>query len=145
LTWLIVGLAVHPVQDAVSVAMRLVWSEDAAIMVTVAPAAVVTTEALLSMTPFDAARSIAAPITTAFPLVNPLIVKVTDEVPSAFKTLALELIMIVATLAFAVAAGVMVVLVEGVLALPPPPPQATSATVHANPNIDFNKFILTFL
>jgi hypothetical protein len=64
------GIAVHPVQDAVNVATRFVWSEVTAIIVTVAPVAEVTTDDLLSITPLVAARSIVASVTNAFPLVN---------------------------------------------------------------------------
>ena len=121
-------------------------------MVAVAPVAVVTTDGALSMTPFVAARSIVAPVTDAFPLVNAKTVNVKDEVPSAFKTLELELILIVATLAFAV-------VVDGVIAgalaaesgaptvpgFPPPPPQAARAATSASPITYFNIFILTVL
>lgn len=122
-------------------------------MVTVAPVAVVTADGLLNMTPFVAARSIAAPVTEAFPLVSAKTVNVTKEVPSAFKTVALELILIAATFAFA-AVGVGVVGVVGVAgdvsllvvvpALPPPPPQAVKATATARPIKYLEKLILTF-
>lgn len=112
-------------------------------MVTVAPVSVVTTDGLLNMTPFVAARLIDAPATDAFPLVNAKIVNVKDEVPSAFKTLALELILIVAT--FALVVGVVVVAPIDVPALPPPPPQDTSATAITIPIPYFKTFILIFL
>ena len=80
-------------------------------MVTVAPVAVVTADGLLNMTPFVAARSIAAPVTEAFPLVSAKTVNVTKEVPSAFNTVALELILIAVTFAF-VTVGVGVVVGE---------------------------------
>ena len=114
-------------------------------MVTVAPVSVVTTDGLLNMTPFVAARSIDAPATDAFPLVSAKIVNVNDEVPSAFKTLALELILIVATFAFAFALVGVVVAPIDVPALPPPPPQDTSATAITIPIPYFIKFILIFL
>jgi hypothetical protein len=74
-------------------------------------------------------------------------VKVNNEVPSAFKTLALELILMVATDAFAVFAGVVAggVVVTGALALPPPPPQAASATATTRPATNLIVFIPNFL
>jgi hypothetical protein len=86
----------------------------------------------------------------AFPLVNAYTVNVIDDVPSAFKTFALaalELILIAATLAFAVAAGVVAggVAVTGALALPPPPPQAVSATATTRTATNLIDFIPNFL
>jgi hypothetical protein len=149
-TSVVTGLAVHPVHEAVSVAMRFVWSEVTAIMVTVAPISLVTTDALLRMTPFVAARSIVAPLTIAFPLVNAYTVKIMADVPSAFKTLelaALELILIAATLAFAEDAGVVPAggVVAGALALPPPPPQAASAAAITRATTNLIDFIPKFL
>jgi hypothetical protein len=102
------------------------------------------------MTPFVAARSIVAPLTIALPLVNAYTVNVIDDVPSAFKTLALaalELILIAATFAFAEAAGVVPTgsVVAGALALPPPPPQAASATAITRPTTNLIDFIPNFL
>ena len=101
-----------------------------------APVAVVTTDGTLRMTPFVAARSIVAPDTEAFPLVNAKTVNVFDEVPSAFNTPELALIMMDATFAFG--AGVTTGELAGargdplgVPALPPPPPQAVSVTATA--------------
>ena len=126
-------------------------------MVAVAPLAVVTTEGLLNITPSVAARSIVAPDTEAFPLVSAKIVNVTNEVPSAFKTVALELILIAATVAFAVGmvgvVGVIGVvgmvdcdasLLFGVPGLPPPPPQAVKITAIAKPTKYLEKLILIF-
>lgn len=64
------GAAVHPAQEAVTVAIRFVWSDDAAVMVTIAPVAVVTTDGALRITPLVAAKSIVAPATEALPLVS---------------------------------------------------------------------------
>jgi hypothetical protein len=79
----------------------LVWSEEAAVIVNVAPVAVVTTLGALKITPLFAATSIVAPATDAFPAVSAYIESVTEEVPSAFKTEALELTLKVATVEFA--------------------------------------------
>ena len=126
-------------------------------MVTVAPVAVVTADGLLNMTPFVAARSIAAPVTEAFPLVSAKTVNVTKEVPSAFNTVALELILIAVTFAF-VTVGVVVVVVVGAVVvgvvwgvpllvvvpgLPPPPPHAVKARTAAKPIKYLEKLILT--
>ena len=117
-------------------------------MVTVAPASVVKTVGLLNMTPFVAARSIAAPATEALPLVNAKMVKVSKDVPSAFKTLALALILIDATLALTTRGGkigvVGVLGASGVLAFPPPPPQAAKHVTNATTIPYFKKFMLMF-
>jgi hypothetical protein len=83
------------------VEIRFVWSDEEAVIVTVAPVAVVTTLGALRITPFVAAKSIAAPATEAFPAVSAYIESVTDDVPSAFRTVALALILIDATVEFA--------------------------------------------
>jgi hypothetical protein len=85
------------------VEIRFVWSDEAAFIVTVAPVAVVTTVGELRITPLLAAKSIVAPATEAFPEVSAYTESVTVEVPSAFKTVALELTLIVATVEFAAA------------------------------------------
>ena len=132
-------------------------------MVAVAPLAAVTTEGLLNITPSVAARSIVAPDTEAFPLVSAKTVNVTNEVPSAFKTVALELILIAATVAFAVGmvgvvgvvgvvdvvdvvgiVGCVVSLLFGVPALPPPPPQAVKAAATDRPTKYLEKLIFIF-
>jgi hypothetical protein len=81
---------VHPAHDAVSVEI-ISGSEETAIMVTVAPVAVVA-DRWTNMTPFSvAARSIVAPATEAFPSEsNPKTVNVTKELPSAFKAVTLS-------------------------------------------------------
>jgi hypothetical protein len=96
------------------------------------------------MTPFVAEKSIVAPSTDAFPLVNAKTVKVTNDVPSAFKVLPLELIFMAATLLFAVASAVgagALAATAGALALPPPPPQPTSKREKATPSRYLEKFI----
>ena len=130
-------------------------------MVTVAPVAVVTTDGLLNMTPFVAARSIVAPATEAFPLVSAKTVNVTKVVPSAFKAVALELILIAATSAFAfgtvgtigvvgtvgvvgVGVGVIPLPVLVVPALPPPPPQPAKAKASTPADKYFKNFISIF-
>lgn len=103
------------------------------------------------MTPFVAARSTVAPTTDPFPLVRAKIVNVNVEVPSAFSTLALELIRIVATVAFGAMIGVVGVVgvvgttTMGALALPPPPPQAAKTAAKNVPARHFKIFILNFL
>ena len=143
-TWLLTGLAVQALQDAVRVAMRFVWSDETATIVTVAPVSVVTTDDLAKMTPFVAARSIFAPAIEAFPLVKAKIVNVKEEVPSALSALALELILIVATVEFDVAAGAVAPLL-GAPALPPPPPQAARTAASNVLATYFKKFIFNFL
>jgi hypothetical protein len=138
------------VQEAVIVAIRLFWSDDAAIIVTVAPLAVVTTEGALRMTPFVADKLMVAPATDALPLVNAYNVSVNDDVPSALRVVELELIMSDATLKFAAAGELAAEAggiaeesepVNGVPALPPPPPQAAKANVSPNAAIHLMKFI----
>lgn len=147
-TWLLAELAVHAVQEAVRVEIRFVWSDDTATIVTVAPVSVVTTDDLLKMTPFVAARSTVAPTTEPFPLVKAKIVNVKDEVPSAFSTLALELIRIVATVVFGetmVVVGVVGTTTMGAVALPPPPPQAAKTVAKNKLAAHFKIFIFNFL
>jgi hypothetical protein len=132
----------------------LVWSADVAIIVTVAPLAVVTTDGALRITPFVAASSIVASATEALPLVKAYTVKVTLDVPSALSVVELELTMSEATLTFASTTGALAaepggVAVEpvpdtGVPPLPPPPPQAANANVSPNAATHLMKFICLF-
>jgi hypothetical protein len=152
----VAGVAAHEAHEAVTVATRLIWFEDCAVMVNVAPRAVVVTDGALKITPLalSAARSMVAPGTDALPLVSAYNVNVKKDVPSAFNTLELELRAIEATLEFAVTGKLVVVVLlsvvlleppKGVPALPPPPPQAASTNVNPNPATYFKKLIRTFL
>jgi hypothetical protein len=105
------------------------------VIVNVAPVDVVVTDGALKITPEVAARSMVAPLTLAFPLVNPYTVKLNDDVPSTFNVVEVELITIDETLEFAaVVAGVLAAEVGATAPPnPPPPPQAANASAKPSP------------